>query len=551
MRFLRQRGENVRRQTVLLVFALVAILLLPTACGAVADNTQKETESTSADDLQTATSDSRPGAGGLFHKGESLVAADQEAAAGSDYAGMDILWLDFGPDVMRFETLWPDEGEGTFVVFPMSEGKPTNAMLIDKNGTVVVDRFYHLIRDFSEGLATARGPDADAYIDRKGNIVLADNDDYRLSARPFSEGLAPYILSGSSPGFSYYSEGFIDKNGDVVIPARFDEVRGFSEGLAAVKDADSGQWGFIDHSGTYVIPPSYSEEPGEFHEGLAWVWHDEEFAFIDKSGNVAIPYQGFTGDALRELKRNDSYLFYDPEAPGFFNGIARIYNYYIRKDGSILEHLTGRPFREKATLAVDDTEGEDGAWVLIDTLGKRVLPTPLPYSPFAWDTKQDGLFCIRDETKKGRNIGMMNEHGHIVIPTMFDFVSQATEGCVLVIPDAEESRIGIYRLQENAAEIIDINTKYLDEEPLSEGQDEALDLLHEALSNPNGNNNAFLIMGEIVVDGARCWKFAQGINSPDRFIIDNVYAVSDEGVIYTVDRLTGEYVLWDESKSVQ
>ncbi|MDR2087775.1 MAG: WG repeat-containing protein [Clostridiales Family XIII bacterium] len=61
-----------------------------------------------------------------------------------------------------------------------------------------------------------------------------------------------------------FRKGFIDRNGDAAIPARFAEVGfyGFSEGLAAAKDAESGLWGFIDRSGEYVIPPSYSKQPG-------------------------------------------------------------------------------------------------------------------------------------------------------------------------------------------------------------------------------------------------------------------------------------------------
>jgi hypothetical protein len=390
----------------------------------------------------------RPGAGGLFYKGDSLVAADQNAAAGPEFAGMNILWLDFGPDVVNFETFWPDEGNGNFVVFPMLKGKNTanpDAMLIDKNGTVVVDRRYFLIRNFSEGLAEANESNKMVYINDKGDVVLADNDDCRLIGGAFSEGLVPVATD------SYL--GFIDRNGDVVIPARFDDVHGFSEGLAAAKDAESGQWGFIDHSGAYAIPPAYLKEPGDFREGLAFVWNDEEFAFIDTSGNIAIPYRRFSEETLSELKSDPEYI-HCSEWPGFFNGIACVDGSYIRKDGSNLDdNLTGyRSFREKVTLAVDSTEGENGAWVCVDTLGKRILPPGL-YSPFAWDTVQDGLIPVRDESKDDHQIGMMNEYGHIVVPTMFDFVSEATEGCVLVIPDAEEARIGIFRLPENAAEL--------------------------------------------------------------------------------------------------
>ncbi|MDR2088491.1 MAG: WG repeat-containing protein [Clostridiales Family XIII bacterium] len=454
-----------------LVFAVSAALLLGLAAcapegaeeeeaGSSASGIAEEAEESNSDSVTPAevpddrpreTSDARPGAGGVFHKGDSLIAADQEAAAGSDYAGMDILWLDFGPDIPKFETFWPDEGEGTFVVFPEVIGENDNAMLIDKNGTVVVDRRYNIIRNFSEGLFSAEDSDRAVYINNEGDIVLTENETCELTRRPFSEGLAPFVVQGSYPDFSY-AEGFIDRNGSVAIPARFAKVGfyGFSEGFASAKDAESGLWGFIDHSGEYVIPPSYSEDPGNFHEGLAWVWHDEEFAFIDKSGGIAIPYQRFGEAILPEIKQNSDIL-YEPEAPSFLNGIASVNGVCFRKDGSILEGLAGCPFREKVTFATDYSEKKG---VLVDTSGNRIpLPEGGLYSPFAWDTKQDGFILIRDETKDRRQIGMMNVHGRIVVPTMFDFVSEATEGCVLVIPDEGKARIGIYRLPENAAEL--------------------------------------------------------------------------------------------------
>ncbi|MDR2087771.1 MAG: WG repeat-containing protein [Clostridiales Family XIII bacterium] len=402
-----------------------------------------------APDRPRENSDARPGAGGVFRKGDSLVAEDQKAAAGSDYAGMDILWLDFGPDIPNFETFWSNEGEGTFVVFPEVIGENDNAMLIDKNGTVVVDRRYGTIRDFSEGLFSADNPDRYFYIDNEGNVVLTESENLELTGNPFSEGLAPFVVSGSYPDFSH-AEGFIDRNGDVIIPARFAEVGfyGFSEGLASAKDAESGLWGFIDRSGEYVIPPSYSKQPGDFHEGLAFAWSDEEFAFIDKSGGTAIPYQRFDEETLAELKTDPEAVHYS-EWPGFFNGIACVNGLYFRRDGSVMENLAGRPFREKVTFATDYAAGEN---VCIDTSGKR-MALDGRYSPFAWDTKQDGFILIRDETKDRRQIGMMNVQGRTVVPTMFDFVSEATEGFVLVIPDFEEARIGILRLPENAAEL--------------------------------------------------------------------------------------------------
>lgn len=50
--------------------------------------------------------------------------------------------------------------------------------------------------------------------------------------------------------------GFINKNGETVIPAQYENAKSFSHGLAAI--CINEQWGFIDDEGTIVIPCEYS-----------------------------------------------------------------------------------------------------------------------------------------------------------------------------------------------------------------------------------------------------------------------------------------------------
>ena len=55
-----------------------------------------------------------------------------------------------------------------------------------------------------------------------------------------------------------------------VIPANFRNVRGFSQGLAAVQCFDTRMWGFINMSGEVVVPFVY-DDARSFAEGIAWV----------------------------------------------------------------------------------------------------------------------------------------------------------------------------------------------------------------------------------------------------------------------------------------
>ncbi|ENT1975942.1 WG repeat-containing protein, partial [Campylobacter coli] len=48
---------------------------------------------------------------------------------------------------------------------------------------------------------------------------------------------------------------FLDKNGEIIAKPEFDDIWGFSEGLAKVEL--NGKYGFIDRSGKFAIEPKF------------------------------------------------------------------------------------------------------------------------------------------------------------------------------------------------------------------------------------------------------------------------------------------------------
>ncbi len=79
------------------------------------------------------------------------------------------------------------------------------------------------------------------------------------SVRSFSEGLA---------GVSWGRWGFINTEGEEVIPLQYDSIMPFSEGLAGVEK--DGRWGFINTEGEEVIPFQF-DHIMPFSEGMAFV----------------------------------------------------------------------------------------------------------------------------------------------------------------------------------------------------------------------------------------------------------------------------------------
>jgi hypothetical protein len=130
---------------------------------------------------------------------------------------------------------------------------------------------------------------------------------------------APHYFYRGGPPFAYGSVGihslehdavaFFNTNGEQITPFMFNDAYGFSEGLAAVQGED-GKWGFVDPEANVVIPIEFSQV-GSFSDGLAAVGisktieldppfeyyghiiteqHIRYWGFIDKSGEVVIPF---------------------------------------------------------------------------------------------------------------------------------------------------------------------------------------------------------------------------------------------------------------------
>jgi hypothetical protein len=186
---------------------------------------------------------------------------------------------------------------------------------LDKTGAFAVKPEFAEADEFAEGLARvtldSKSPPKWGYINTKGEwaiqpqFVFADN---------FSEGVA-------AVGIAYDGEdedkehgarkylfppkarcGYIDKSGKWVVPAKYDEAKKFSEGLAAVavgewRKAPWGKalvrityWGYTNKDGLLVIEAKF-DNAFPFSEGMAAVEKNHKYGYINKAGEIVVKPQ--------------------------------------------------------------------------------------------------------------------------------------------------------------------------------------------------------------------------------------------------------------------
>jgi hypothetical protein len=76
--------------------------------------------------------------------------------------------------------------------------------------------------------------------------------------------------------------GFVNVEGDIILPAIFENGENFSEGMANVRYGKF--WGYIDIQGNWVITPKY-ERAEPFKNGYARVKLGNKWGVINKTGN--------------------------------------------------------------------------------------------------------------------------------------------------------------------------------------------------------------------------------------------------------------------------
>ena len=278
---------------------------------------------------------------------------------------------------------------------------------------------YEELADGGEGLLlyTENGNQGTrwGYLNREGQVVIPAA--YERAA-VFSEGLAA-VAEGQSPDgdfgrpvFSRALWGYIDRSGQPVIPCQFERVGAFSEGLAEVQD-DSGLWGYIDQTGETVIPCQF-DYASPFSDGVALVTvygRDEDGNFLESDTGWRVIRYGLIG-------REGGWV-----APPIYD---RIGNFEVFSDG-------WAPFaRTEGDKKIFGYLSPDGAEHLFDQFDHVNCSPELPL-PFA-----HGYVPFYE----GKKWGLMDADFQVVLPAQFQSLEVASGGRVLACYD------GVYYLVE-------------------------------------------------------------------------------------------------------
>lgn len=240
--------------------------------------------------------------------------------------------------------------------------------------------------------------------------------------------------------------GFVNENGKWIIPAYYELVDEFSEGLAAVQ-TDS-KWGFIDKTGKEVLPMRY-DSAYQFIDGLAPVAIKHKWGFIDKTGKVVIAmrYDSAShfaeGFAAVKIKGKWGYINkagnlviparYD-FAEKFSEGMAKVYingkEGYINTQGEwVIAARANTQFDDEVKYGVVRVMSKE-KFGLLDKTGKTLIA--LKYD-WLGNAGYPDMWLVREQ----KQMMYLNTNGKKAIEQTYREAHEFSEGLAMVSKDGE------------------------------------------------------------------------------------------------------------------
>lgn len=251
------------------------------------------------------------------------------------------------------------------------------------------------------------------FYDRRGNVVFGVEG----TCSDFSEGLAAFNMNNKY--------GFVDVNGNKIVPPTYDEAKSFINGLAIVKK--NGKYGAIDKNGKIVIPCVY-DYLEDFKENLAYYRKGKQFGVVDRTNKVTV-IPSINGKnqtsknwdfIVAEYLNNRLASQLDDCSPYYISNNGK--RGYVDKMGKMVFSITadrGSYFHEGFAAIV-----KNNLYGYIDKNGKEII------QPQFTDAKDfsDGLAAV----KKDGLYGYIDMTGNLVIPYTYKEAKDFKNGYAVV-----------------------------------------------------------------------------------------------------------------------
>jgi hypothetical protein len=218
---------------------------------------------------------------------------------------------------------------------------------LNAQGKLAIQAKYEKVTEFYDGYACAE-MGGKSYVIRAQGAETLIADAQVKDVKHFSEGLAPFNTDNRTSGF-------IDTQGQIVIPATFLSVGYFAGGLAWAK-LPSGKIGYINKKGDWVIQPQF-EVAKDFdpQSKMARARQDDQWVYVSDTGEtlkMALDSYGDFAEGLCYGKQGKQVGFFDKKGTWV---IAPQYE-------------AVRDFKHGFAAAK-----QGGSWGMINTSGKWVI----------------------------------------------------------------------------------------------------------------------------------------------------------------------------------
>jgi hypothetical protein len=201
------------------------------------------------------------------------------------------LYDKYGKQILPFKYTRVSGFVGGLAIVSTGHGQSERYGYINEKMEETIPCQYSEVGEFTSDLAYVRDPDQWTFvkiIDKSGKVFKKVPTPDRSRLTRLGK-FAVMTLAGETPDLDVVQ--LLNSRGDVVIKPKYQEIREFSEGLAAIKLNDL--WGFIDSDGKEIISPTYKAVQ-DFRFGRSVVEKADDdgfsrvvpYAVIDKQGNV-------------------------------------------------------------------------------------------------------------------------------------------------------------------------------------------------------------------------------------------------------------------------